>query len=181
MKWIANRHDAVARMGWLISNRSDLLERVRCLKQSQIVRFIGRNEAQFDLGLATQVALNIANTTIDYMLIGNNMSAIANHEASTGFIYGFGWILRRGTRFWRSRDYRFCNCWLWRGNCELTSISYPIFLDGGDAIGQRRQELRSLSQAKLKQLTLRKDSHNLRFSELGNKRGICRHLNVYKL
>jgi hypothetical protein len=50
------------------------------------------------LGLATQVPLNITNTTFDNVLIGYDVSAFANHEASTGFIDGFGGLRRRGTR-----------------------------------------------------------------------------------
>ena len=81
----------------------------------------------------------------------------------------------------RGRNHGLGHCWFWSGDRKLASIRNPIFLDVLDAIGERRQELASLVQAKLKKLTLRKSSHNLCFSKLGDKGGVWRHLNDHRV
>jgi hypothetical protein len=80
MEWIAYRHHAIARMDGLVANGRDLLERARRLQQRQVVGFIARNKTQFDRGFAAQIALDVAYATVDDMLVGYDMSVIADDK-----------------------------------------------------------------------------------------------------
>src|SRR5262249_14504575 len=63
---------------------------------------------------------------------------------------------------------------------KLARSDDPVFLDGGNAIDERGQKLRSLGQVELNQLPLGKGRHHLGFSELVDQRRIGRHRNTHE-
>src|ERR1700754_635130 len=148
MEGIAYRHDAVARAGRLVPDDRDLLEWARRLKQSKIVGCVAGNETQRHRGLSAQIASDVADATVNYMLVGDNVSVAADDETGAEFIDGLAGFRHRRTRLPRSgRSRRLCDRLQKR---KLAGTGDPVFLDAGNAIDQRGKKLRRLGQVELK-------------------------------
>src|SRR5204862_7250425 len=122
-------------------------------------------------------ALVVSAACLDYVLRGLFVAVSAGHETRAGLFDGFTGLWRSRSR-WRRRSR---SRGLGSDNGELAAVRDPILLDANDAIDERGQELGSLGQGKLKQLTLREGRHDLCFPELTNKRGVGWHVDVHKV
>ena len=98
VKRIADRHNAVAGSNRLVLDDGDILERAGGLKQGKVIGFIAGNDAQRDRRFSGQAALDVADTTVDDVLIGDEVTAGADQKTRPGLSAGFFRLGRRGAR-----------------------------------------------------------------------------------
>jgi hypothetical protein len=102
----ADRNDAIAGLDRSVLDLGDLLERAWHLKQREVVGLIRGDHTQGSGRLTGQIALNIADASIDDMLIGHNMPVCADEETGAGLVKHFVGLRRLSARRCRCGDHR---------------------------------------------------------------------------
>ena len=96
MKRITDRYYIIAGLDRLVPDRCYVLERTgACSKARSLVSSL-ETRRRFDRRLSGQIARDIADTSVDDVLIGHEVSVRAHQEAGAG----------RGRRAWRARSAR---------------------------------------------------------------------------
>src|SRR5690349_4274809 len=126
-------------MNRLFLDGGQFLERAWRLQQRKVVGLVAGYDTQLDRRLSREVALDIADATINDMIIGDDMAVGADHEAGSGLVDQLGGLrLRRARRIRSSRRYPGGGFGR-SGNGEVAGIGETVLLHLGDAVRERRQ------------------------------------------
>jgi hypothetical protein len=80
MEWVTNCDYGIARVDSRRANMSHIFESSCGLKESEIVSFILRHHPQNRCRLASQIAMNIANTSVYHVAVSKHVTTSAYYK-----------------------------------------------------------------------------------------------------